>query len=317
MLEGPAAVVARCLTIARVTSGCACSSACMCTYPSPERRTQHLTSCCTRGISAASHHAAAPDAVTLQLLSAGRGQLQPAHGRDAGDSLLARVLQRPTSSLLLLQQARTATPHGGSIGEATLPSTARCPSSTSPPLAVQHSAPAAPRAVADLGVTSTTAPGVVQDAQPRTSPDPAPSRHSPPALPPADPAPSLTPPPQPTLVPQLPWPQHWEGNSTLTQAHIRGRSSGRTEVEPWAGSGAQDLGAAGCFSAEAPAAAKDPLLAPLPSCLSAHLHSHPAQGLSSSHCLAALHCCDQLPCQRCQLASNVPRCPGWCCCVAA
>ncbi|GFH27128.1 hypothetical protein HaLaN_25397 [Haematococcus lacustris] len=146
---------------------------------------------------------------------AGRGQLQPAHGPEAADSLLSRVLQRPTSSLLLLQQLEQLA------------------------LAVQHSGPTAPRAVADL-------------------------------------APSLTPPPQPTLVPQLPWPQHWEGNSTLTQ-----------------------------ITAEAPAAAKDPLLAPLPSCLSDHLHSPFAQGLSSSHCLAALQLLaaarDLLKCDHCQL----------------
>ncbi|KAJ9529244.1 hypothetical protein QJQ45_007935 [Haematococcus lacustris] len=167
MLEGPAAVVACCLPIARVTSG---------------------------------------------------------------------VLQRPTSSLLLLQQ---------------LEQLALSPCSP----------PGSGRPWCDLYHGSWG----VQDAEPRTSPNPAPSRHSPPALPPADPAPSLTPPPQPTLVPQLPWPQHWEGNITLTQvsapnllllllllllkAHIRGRSSGRTEVEPWAGSGALGTGA-GWFLAQ-------------------------------------------------------------------
>ncbi|GFH13514.1 hypothetical protein HaLaN_09413, partial [Haematococcus lacustris] len=56
------------------------------------------------GMGAAVQHAAAPEAALQQLISAGRGQLQPAHGPEAADSLLSRVLQRPTSSLLLLQQ---------------------------------------------------------------------------------------------------------------------------------------------------------------------------------------------------------------------
>ncbi|GFH15123.1 hypothetical protein HaLaN_11291 [Haematococcus lacustris] len=88
-----------------------------------------------------------------ELQGMGRGSGREGQARGSGDKG---------------QVSWLAGPHDSGIGEAALPFTACCPSPTPPPLAVQHSAPTAPRAVADLGVTSTTAPGAVQNAKPRT-----------------------------------------------------------------------------------------------------------------------------------------------------
>ncbi|KAJ9530201.1 hypothetical protein QJQ45_023485 [Haematococcus lacustris] len=381
-----------------------------------------------RGMGAAVQHAAAPEAALQQLISAGRGQLQPAHGPEAADSLLARVLQRPTSSLLLLQQLEQLAHMAAALGRRPCPpppaqlATTSAPTPTPPPLAVQHLAPTAPRAVADLGVTSPTAPGVAQDAEALPSadlspqPDPTAAAHAgataalastlggqqhpdpdqrpepaaaseQPAWAPACLGPCLhsaaqlcatlhrllaLPPNAPLHVSTSSQSAHLlspepgeegdgEGVSSgdlcaaaaaahgallsglnpglalkLLLLHVgqilgcqgieqaaelgqgqEGRRGGRTQglglcQDPgqWEWEGQGSSLPSGSAAAEAPAAAMTPLLAPLPSCLSAHLHSPFAQGLSSSHCLAALQLLaaarDLLKCDHCQLECDPP-----------